>query len=206
MKELNLMSMKLQYFAEAADPVGGDDGQQTPPVKDEGSNDSGNQDDEASGDKKYSDEDVDKIVTKKLARWKAEQTEKDEEAKKLAEMNANQKKDYEVKKANEVAATAQAEVARYKMTETARKMATDAEIALTDEDLNHLVTEDATTTKANMDWLSGLKDRIEKDVKEEYLKGNPPKVGGNKLDSKGGSYGANLAKQASTRKNPYFKN
>ncbi|MFD1455227.1 DUF4355 domain-containing protein [Levilactobacillus lanxiensis] len=205
MKYLNLMSMKLQYFSNPD----GDDGKLTPPADNEGSDgtndDSDNQAGEASDGKKYNDKDVNEIVAKKLARWKSEQAEKDKEAKKLAEMNANQKKDYEIKKANEAAATAKAQVARYEMTDTARKMAADADINLTDEDLNHLVTEDADTTKTNMDWLAGLKDRIAKDVKSEYLKGNPPKAGGNKLEKKSGSYGANLAQQTITRKNPYFK-
>lgn len=206
MKYLNLMSMKLQYFANPDD----DDGKATPPADNEGANgsddDSDNQDGGASDSKKYNDKDVNEIVAKKLARWKSEQAEKDKEAKKLAEMNANQKKDYEIKKANEAAATAKAQVARYEMTDTARKMAADADINLTDEDLNHLVAEDADTTKTNMDWLAGLKDRITKDVKSEYLKGNPPKVGGNKLEKKSGSYGADLAQQTVARKNPYFKN
>lgn len=214
MKEFGLMPLNLQYFAETDDSGSADtggNGSQGKQAEDDsggqGGSDGSQDDGHKSGNEpKYTDEQVNEIINKKFAKWKDEQAAKDAEAKKLADMNNSQKKDYQLKQANEAKEKSDAELARYKMRDQARSMANDAGVTLTDEDLNHLVTADADTTKANMDWLSSLKGRIEKDVKSEYLKGNPPKVGGNKLDKKGGSYGATLAQQSTTRKNPYFKN
>lgn len=216
MKKSNLMPLNLQYFADpASGEPGADDngGQATQPT---GSNpNEGGQQGVQGGDPqakasepkpKYTDAQVNAIIDKKFAKWKDEQAAKDAEAKKLADMNTNQKKDYELEKANKAAAEAKAEVARYQMTATARQMAADADVSLTDADLGHLVTEDADSTKANMDWLVGLKERIEADVKKEYLSGKAPKAGGDSLNGKTGAYAERLAKQKTQRAaNPYFK-
>ena len=42
-------------------------------------------------EKKYTDADVNAIIDKKFAKWKSEQEAKENEAKKLREMNENQK-------------------------------------------------------------------------------------------------------------------
>ncbi|MEN2360138.1 DUF4355 domain-containing protein [Levilactobacillus brevis] len=214
MKKFDLMPLNLQFFAEPDDSGGdgsgtGGNGPQDGQAQDNsGGQGEGNQGGgpKPKGDEpKYTDEQVNEIINKKFAKWQTEQAEKVEEAKKLADMNASQKKDYEFEKANKAAAEAKAQVARYEMTATARKMASDADMTLTDEDLDHLVTEDADSTKANMDWLNGLKTRISAGVKAEFLKGNPPKAGGEPLGGKTGTYGAQLAKQSGSKKDPYFK-
>lgn len=214
MKKFDLMPLNLQFFAEPDDSGGdgsgtGGNGPQDGQAQDNsGGQGEGNQGGgpKPKGDEpKYTDEQVNEIINKKFAKWQTEQAAKVEEAKKLADMNASQKKDYELEKANKAAAEAKDQVARYEMTATARKMASDADMILTDEDLGHLVTEDADSTKSNMDWLSGLKARITASVKAEFLKGNPPKAGGSPLDGKTGTYGAQLAKQNGSQKDPYFK-
>ncbi|WP_179858844.1 DUF4355 domain-containing protein [Levilactobacillus brevis] len=215
MKKFDLMPLNLQFFAEPDDSGG--DGSGTGgngPQDGQAQNNSGGQGEDqnsqdgkskAEDEPKYTDKQVNAIIDRKFAKWQTEQAAKVEEAKKLADMNTNQKKDYELEKANKAAAEAKAQVARYEMTATARKMASDADMVLTDEDLGHLVTEDADSTKANMDWLSELKTRISASVKAEFLKGNPPKAGGSPLDGKTGTYGAQLAKQNGSQKDPYFK-
>ncbi|WP_158727581.1 DUF4355 domain-containing protein [Levilactobacillus enshiensis] len=209
MNKVNLMSANLQFFAEPDD--GGNGGKSTP-LNDGGQENGGTNDTDSQGGKsdddgkKYTDAEVDAIVQGKKAKWKSELAEKEAEAKKLAEMNANQKKDYELQQANEARKNSDTELARYKMRDQARSMATEVGVTLTDADLDHLVTTDATSTKANMDWLTGLKTRIEADVKKDYLSGKAPKAGGDSLNGKTGTYAERLAKQKIQRAaSPYFK-
>jgi len=211
MKNLNLMSMKLQFFAEPDDNGAGNNGDRvasssTTSTKKDNPADTDNGESETTNSaKKYTDEDVNTIISKKYAKWKADQEAEVEQAKKLGRMSADQKKDYQLDEANKRAEAAESEVSKFKMTSTARKLATDAGIQLSDDDLSHLVTADADTTKANLDWLKDLHSRIESDVKTAFLKGNPPKVGGNSLDGKSGTYAERLAKSSTQRaKSPYF--
>ena len=126
---------------------------------------------------KYTDEDVDKIINRKFAEWEKKQEKAVSEAKKLAEMNATEKAEYErdklqkeldeLKKANSIA----------EISKTARKMLSDEGITIPDELLSLMVTTDAEETKAAVDGFSTLfKEAVENAVKEK-LKGNPPKVG-----------------------------
>ena len=46
-------------------------------------------------EKKYSDDDVDKILNKKFAEWEKKKQKEVDEAKKLADMNAKEKAEYE---------------------------------------------------------------------------------------------------------------
>lgn len=154
---------------------------------------------------KYTDDDVNEIVNKKFAKWKAEEQAKVDEAKKLAKMDSDQKRDYELKQAQQQAQEAQEKAARYEMSATARKLASDSDIKLTEDDLKHIVTTEADSTKANVDWLKDLRSRIREDVKTEFLQGNPPKSGGAPLGKAKGNYGTKLAKQNVTKENPYFQ-
>lgn len=204
MKKFKL-PMNLQYFAED----GGSDNP-TPPA-DPADNTQPNGDD-VQGDNpkpelKYSDEDVDRIVNKKFAKWKAEEAAKADEAEKLKGMNGQQKKDYELEQANKAKEAAAAELARYKMRDQARSMLSEAGVSITDDDLEHIVTPEAESTTSNVDWLKDLHGRIEASVKTKFLQGNPPRVGGEglKQDSKS-SYGQHLAQlNPQVNQNPYFK-
>lgn len=208
MKKLDLMPINLQYFA---DPAGGgsDGDNQTPPAKDPDNPDptgsDGNDPDPAEPTKKYTDDDVNAIIDKKFAKWKADREAEVAQAKKLGQMSVDQKKDFELSQANERAQAAEDQVAKFQMTSTARKMAAESGIQLTDDDLEHLVTTDADTTKTNLDWLKGLRDRVESDIKAEFLKGNPPKTGGSTLSHDKGDLGKRLASDivSSQKSNPY---
>lgn len=207
MKKFNLMPMNLQYFADQTASDNGSAGPDDPanPNADNGSNGGKDNDPDDGEGKKYTDAEVNAIVQRKLSKWKSDETAKVEEAKKLAKMNANQKKEYELQQANKRAEDAENENKRYKMTKTARDMASEAGVAVTEDDLSHLVTEDADSTKANLEWLSGLKNRISADVKAELLKGNSPKSSGSGLNHESGNLGSELAKQSIKKNNnPYF--
>jgi len=128
-------------------------------------------------EKKYSDADLDRIINKKFAEMAAKNEKKVEEAKKLAEMNATQKAEYErdqlkkeldeLKRANSLA----------EMQKTARKMLADDGINVSDELLSPMVTTDAEQTKAAIDSFKALfKEAVEKQVKET-IRGETPKTG-----------------------------
>lgn len=90
MQEENLLKMNLQLLA------GEDDSGDDIDDNDVG----GNSDDNVKSEKKYSD-DVDRIIEKKLEKWKKQQQKEIDEAKKLADMNAQQKTEYERDKLQE---------------------------------------------------------------------------------------------------------
>lgn len=68
---------------------------------------------------KYTDADVDEIVSKRLAKWEKQQAAKVEEAAKLAEMNAQQKAEYERDKV-------QKELDEYKRRDTVNAMVAES--------------------------------------------------------------------------------
>lgn len=151
----------------------------------------------------HSDAEVDKIINAKFAKMKA----KEDEAKKMAKMDAEQRAQYKIEQLEKENSDLKGYKSKSEMTSTARKMASEAGIELRDEDLKHVVTADADSTKANLDWVKGLRAHIYDRVKKELLSGKAPKVSGDSLNGKASDYGARLAKQAvKPAKNPYFNN
>lgn len=73
-------------------------------------------------EKKYTDADVDAIIDKKFAKWKSEQEAKENEAKKLAKMNADEKKDYQLKQLEQELADREQAIARKELTAEAKAM------------------------------------------------------------------------------------
>lgn len=73
-------------------------------------------------EKKYTDADVDAIIDKKFAKWKSEQEAKENEAKKLAKMNADEKKDYQLKQLEQELANREQAIARKELTAEAKAM------------------------------------------------------------------------------------
>ena len=74
-------------------------------------------------EKKYTDADVNAIIDKKFAKWKSEQEAKENEAKKLREMNENQKAEYERKKQADYIAELEAKINRSGLEREASKNA-----------------------------------------------------------------------------------
>lgn len=135
-----------------------------------------------SDEKKYSDKDLDRIINKKFAKWKQEQDKAVDEAKKLAEMSAQEKAEYERDKFKEELEALKNERTLNEMSKTARKMLSDEGINISDELLANLVSADAEKTKtAITDFTKLFKDEVDKAVKEA-LKGNSPKKGSSKKE------------------------
>lgn len=211
------LPMNLQFFAEdSGDGDGGatetnqsPNGGEQQPTGDDSPHKEANPDDGADDSKPkvpegyHSDKEVDEIIKQKWAKWKA----KDDEAKKMAKMDAEQKAQYQLEQLQKENEELKGYKSKSQMTKTAIKMAGEAGVNLTDDDLSHIVTTEADSTKANLDWLKGLKDRISEQVKKDYLSGNAPKASGESLSGKKNNYGAQLAKKtAKPVKNPYFNN
>ena len=128
-------------------------------------------------EKKYTDADVDKMIDKKFAEWQKKQQKAVDEAKKLAEMNATEKAEYERDQLKKELDALKKTASLAEMTKTARKMLSDNDINVSDELLAVMVTTDAEETKAAVDGFTKLfKDAVESAVKEK-LKGEPPKKG-----------------------------
>jgi len=126
---------------------------------------------------KYTDEDVDKLLDRKYAEWQKKQQKAVDEAKKLAEMNAQQKAEYERDELQKQLDDYKRKDALAEMTKTARKMLTDKGVNVSDDVLAVLVTTNAEETKAAVDGFAKVfKDAVEAAVKER-VKGTPPKVG-----------------------------
>lgn len=126
---------------------------------------------------KYSDDDLDAIVEKKFAKWKQQQEKAVSEAKRLAEMSAQQKAEYERDQYKKELEGYKRSAALAEMSKTARKMLSDSGITISDELLSMMVTTDAKETKAAVDgFAKAFNDAVEKAVKER-LKGEPPKKG-----------------------------
>ena len=126
---------------------------------------------------KYTDADVDEIVSKRLAKWEKQQAAKVEEAAKLAEMNAQQKAEYERDKV-------QKELDEYKRRDTVNAMVAESRrqlseqgIAVSDDILTRLVGETAEEAKASVDAFSTAFTAAVEDAVKKQLAGKAPAAG-----------------------------
>ena len=126
---------------------------------------------------KYTDADVDEIISKRFAKWEKQQAAKVEEAAKLAEMNAQQKAEYERDKV-------QKELDEYKRRDTVNAMVAESRrqlseqgIAVSDDILARLVGETAEETKASVDAFSTAFTAAVEDAVKKQLAGKAPAAG-----------------------------
>lgn len=132
---------------------------------------------ETKADAKYNDADLDRIIGQKFAEWKKQEQKAVDEAKKLAEMDAQQKAEYERDKIKQELEAYKRKDALAEMSKVARKMLSDENITIPDELLSMMVTTDAKETKTAIDGFAKLfKDTVETAVKER-LRGETPKRG-----------------------------
>jgi hypothetical protein len=168
----------LQLFAE------GDPTSNTDPVADPNTDPTGEPqgepgadpkpDDKADG-KKYTDDDVNRIVKQKKLEWQKQQEKAVDEAKKLAEMNATQKAEYERDKVQKELDEYKRKDALAEMSKTARKMLSDEGINIPDDLLSRLVTTDAEETKTAIDGFTKLFKSAVEDAVKEKARGTTPR-------------------------------
>ena len=130
--------------------------------------------DDARNEKKYSDADLDKIIENKFAKWQKQQAKAVDEAKKLANMTAQERVEHErdklkaeldaLKKANAVA----------EMEKTARGILQNDGVNIPDVIISSLVADDAEATSANVKAFSkAFKAAVQAEVKSQLSHKSP---------------------------------
>lgn len=166
--------MALQMFAEepagtepaGAEPTGGQEPAGAEPTGTEPKNEP---------EKKYTDEDVNRIIDRKFAEWEKKQSKAKSEAEKLAGMNAEQKEKYENEQLKKQVEELLRKDALGKMATVARGMLGEKNISVSDDLIEMLISDDAEKTKSSVDsFINAFQSAVEKAVKDA-LKGNPPK-------------------------------
>ena len=205
-----LMPMNLQFFAEdnpqgdpkePVDPPKPKDGDPVDPP--EGKKQGEPADPDPDGKHVYTDEQVNEIVKKRLARAEKEKQAAVDEAAKLAKMNADQKKDYELEKAKKERDELKSQLATYEMGKQARSMFEEAKMTVTEEDLQHVVTPEAESTKANVKWLIAHDQAVAEGVRQELLKGSTPKTHGSKVETPGAAFAKQRNQQSQVVNDPW---
>lgn len=98
-------------------------------------------------EKKYTDAEVNEIIDKKFAKWKANQEKEQSEAKKLAKMSADEKIEYENQQLKNEIAELKRTQALNEMSKVARGLLAEEQINVSDALLARLINEDAEVTK-----------------------------------------------------------
>ena len=206
----NLMPMNLQFFAEDSpqgdpkdpvDPPKPKDGDPVDPP--EGKKQGEPADPDPDGKHVYTDEQVNEIVKKRLARAEKEKQAAVDEATKLAKMNADQKKDYELEKAKKERDELKSQLATYEMGKQARSMFEEAKMTVTEDDLQHVVTPEAESTEANVKWLIAHDQAVAEGVRQELLKGSTPKTHGSKVETPGAAFAKQRNQQSQVVNDPW---
>lgn len=137
--------------------------------------DQANVDAEKETEKTFTQDEVNKIVQDRLAKEKAKNEKAQEEAKKLAKMNAEQKNQYMVEQLQKELEEYKTKEAKNDMIKEANSMLKEADINLPDEVVAMLIGDNAEDTKVCVDSFSkAFKTAVEMAVNEK-LKGKTPK-------------------------------
>lgn len=173
--------MALQLFAEDPAPGENDPGSQNPD-KEKPGRDGGEQEPESQVNPKnvpkYSDEDFDRMFNQKFAKMMEKHQKELDEAKRLTEMNAQERAEHENRKLQEQVQELLKKEAISEMTKSARGMLREKDINIGDDLLSVLVSEDADKTKKSVEnFISLFQDAVNRAVKDA-LKGETPKAGG----------------------------
>ncbi len=127
---------------------------------------------------KYTDKDVDEIVSKKFAQWKTKHEAEVAEAQKLAEMNATEKAAYELEKANKRIAELEGEKTRQELARGVRAQLKELGIDAPDGIVSVLVGKDAETTKKAADGFAEAFSAAVEEAVKRRLAGTAPAAGG----------------------------
>lgn len=198
------LGMNLQFFAEDTGSNGGGDnpdnttnGEIVEKAKDEQETNE--------SDKKYSDEDVNKIIDAKFAKWKAEQQKEQDEAKKLAEMDDKEKTDYEKQKLQEEVDNLRREKTLAKMAKRATSMLADKGVQASEGILSFVVKESAEATSESVKAFIELIDAEREVIKADFEKRLGSKLPMDGTTSTTLSRGAQMAKAINNQsKKPEF--
>lgn len=128
-------------------------------------------------EKKYTDEDVNRIVKNRIAKEREQAEKERKEAEKLAAMNATQKAEYERDQLKKELEELKRKDALSEMSKEARKMLSEKGINIPDDLLSRLVTTDAQETKQAVDGFAKMYTEAVETAVKARLKGEPPRAG-----------------------------
>lgn len=118
---------------------------------------------------------IGKILSAERSKWEAEQEAKENEAKKLRQMNETQKAEYEQEKQRAYIAELEAKINRSGLEREASKMLSEGGIAVDDKILGLVVKDTAESTQEAVEsFVALVNDLADKKVSEK-LKGKTPK-------------------------------
>lgn len=154
-------------------------------------------------EKKYTDADVDAIIDKKFAKWKQEQEDEANEAKKLAKMNESEKADYEKNQLMEEIRQLKEEKTLNDLTVQARGMLGEAEVHVSDSVVARLVSLDAEATKEAVSaFIKDFQSAVAEEVKKSVRQAEPGF--GSSGAKTAQNYGAKLAQGSAANSGPIF--
>lgn len=163
--------MKLQRFADENEDIKVD-------INEGEKDDEKGENEPPEGEKKYTDAEVDEIVSKKFAKWKAKEEEAvkaaKEEAEKLAKMNTEQKQKYKMEQLEAENEKLKKAAAKLEMSKTATALLKEKNIDATAEMLEFVVTDEAESTQANIDKLVSIINSQLERAERQRAKGTPP--------------------------------
>lgn len=178
MKKKNLkLLLNLQMFADGGEGgAAGGEGSEGGSAGAEGGN-GGEGGTDPKNQPKYTDDDLDRIIGAKFAKWQKDQEKKISEAERLGKMTEAEKTAEELKKLRSEIDGYKLEKARSEMTRQARAILSDKNIHIDDALLSNLISEDADSTKASVEsFVTLFNAAVEKAVKEA-MKGETPRKG-----------------------------
>lgn len=163
--------MTLQLFADPEDPTPADPKPQDPETNPK------EPESDPEPKAKYTDEDLDRIIARKIAEERKKQDKAVREAQRLANMSAEERTQDELAEAKRQLEELRHQTAIDKMAKVARGILSAKNINLPDDLLLTMVTEDSDETKQNVDSFVKLFEKSVNDAVTERLKGKTPRTG-----------------------------
>lgn len=143
--------------------------------------DSGNDDDDdddPDGEKKYSVKEVDELIKRKKAEWEKQRKKDDDEAKKFAKMNAQEKAEYKQQRLEKRIQELEDEKTLAGMRDEARKQLSEKGINISDNLLEFMVSKDAEKTKKAVDSFAELFNAAVNEAVKEKARQTTPRESG----------------------------
>jgi len=137
------------------------------------------------GELKYTDDDINKIVDAKFAKWQEKKDKELTEAKKLAEMSVQEKLEFELKNKQAEFDALQAKVDRNELIGVARTMLSEQKLTIDEGLLELLVVSDAEKTKGNVDsFVKLFNEAVNKGVLDRVKNPNEKRGSVSKVSAK----------------------
>lgn len=159
--------MNLQMFADDSSGDGEDAGSDDGDTGDDEDQEESEKKDKDRAKPKYSDEDLDHIIAKKIAEERKKSDKSVREAKRLASMSAEERTQSELQEAKKQLEELRHQNAIDRMAKVARGILSDKSINLPDDLLLTMVTEDSKETKENVDSFVKLFEKAVNDAVTE---------------------------------------